>query len=135
MRSPVCALVLAGALAAASCGEDEEHANRERPASTIDVTAAILDDGVHVSPRKVGAGPIRLLVSNQTGDAQELTFATGGGDAGVTRTTPPIAASGTATLQVDVTEGSYEVSAGDLRAATVQVGAARPSAQNELLLP
>ena len=135
MRFPVCALVLAGALAAASCGEDERHANRERPAATVDLTAAILDDGVHVSPRRVGAGPIRVLVSNQTGDAQALTFATGGKAAGVTRTTAPIAPQGATTLEVDVTEGSYEVSAGDLRPAAVTVGAARPSAQNQLLLP
>ena len=137
MRSLGCALVLAGALAAASCGEEEDHANRERPASTINVTAAILDEGVRVSPRRFGAGPIRLIVSNQTGAEQELTFETGGGEAGMTQTSAPIAPAGTTTLEVDVTEGEYEVSAseGDIRPAAVRVGAARPSAQNELLLP
>ena len=36
-----------------------------------------------------------------------------------------------------MTEGEYEVSAsaGDVRPAAVRVGAPRPSAQNELLLP
>ena len=137
MRILGCGLVLAGALAAGACGETEDHANRERPAATINVTAAILDDGVRVSPRRFGAGPIRLIVSNQTGAEQELTFETGGGDAGTTQTTAPIAPAGTATLEVDVSEGDYEVSAseGGVRPAAVRVGAARPSAQNELLLP
>ena len=48
------------------CGEDEDHANRDRPAASINVTAAIIDGRINVSPRSVGAGPIRLIVTNQT---------------------------------------------------------------------
>jgi hypothetical protein len=132
-----CALAFAAAVGIAGCGEDEEHANRERPPTTINVTAAIADGQVHVSPRRFGAGPIRVIVSNQMPSAQALTFETGGDASGVTQTTEPIVPNGTATLEVDVTEGDYEVLTDDdkVQPAAVKVGAPRPSAQNELLLP
>jgi hypothetical protein len=132
-----CALVLLGALGVAGCGEREEHANRDRPPSSINVTAAIADGRIHVSPRRFGAGPIRLIVSNQTAAEQALTLETGGNASGVTQTTQPIRPSGTATLEVDVPEGDYELSSSDggVKAAGVQVGAPRESAQNQLLLP
>ena len=132
-----CALALVGALGVAGCGEQEEHANRDRPAASINVTAAIAGGRIHVSPRRFGAGPIRLIVSNQTASAQALTFETGGDAAGVTQTTQPIRPSGTATLEVDVPEGDYELSASDggVTPAAVRVGAPRESAQSQLLLP
>ena len=132
-----CALVVVGAaLAAAGCGEQEEHANRERPATSINVTAAIADGRIHVSPRRFGAGPIRLIISNQTASAQALTFETGGDASGLTQSTQPIRPSGTATLEVDVTEGDYELTAdGAVKPAAVKVGAPRESGQNQLLLP
>jgi hypothetical protein len=134
-----CALALAAALCAgaAGCGDDEEHANRERPPVTINVTAAIADGRVNVSPREFGAGPIRLIVSNQTRSAQAVTFETGGDAAGVTQTTQPIRPAGTATLEVDVPEGAHEIRTSDraIEPAEVAVGAARASAQDQLLLP
>jgi len=136
MRIP-CALVTLAVLAVAGCGGDEEHANRDRPPVTINVTAAIVDGRVQVSPRRFGAGPIRLIVSNQMPTAQALTLETGGNASGVTGSTQPITPAGTATLQMDVPEGDYELRAADgaIEAAAVMVGAERPSAQNELLLP
>jgi hypothetical protein len=133
-----CALAVAAAAGVAGCGEDDDHANRDRPATTINVTAAITDGRVHVSPRSFGAGPIRLIVSNQMPSAQAVTFETGGDAAGVTETTEPIGPNGTATLEIhDVTEGDYAIATddGEVRPATVQVGAPRPSAQDQLLLP
>ena len=69
-----CAVAVAGLLALAGCGDDGDHANKDRPPSTINVTAAIAGREIHVSPRRFGAGPIRLIVSNQTGREQELTL-------------------------------------------------------------
>jgi hypothetical protein len=131
-----CALAVAAALGIAGCGE-EDRVSRDRPAASINVTAAIADGEIHVSPRKFGAGPIRLLVSNQTASAQELTFETGGDASGVTHTTTSIDPDGTASLEVDVTEGDYQISTADekVKPAAVAVGAPRPSAQNDLLLP
>jgi hypothetical protein len=131
-----CALAVAAAAGIAGCG-DEDHANRERPPATINVTAAIADGRIHVSPREFGAGPIRLLVSNQTASAQEVTFETAGDASGVTQTSAPISPQGAGTLEIDTTEGDYELSTGDdgIRPVAVKVGAPRPSAQKELLQP
>ncbi len=140
-RATGCAAALAGLLGLPACGEEEDHANRERPAASITVTAAVIDGRINVSPSTFGAGPIRLIVTNQTGSAQEITFETdevGGDSSGVTQTTAPINPSGTATLEVDdVREGDYAISAagGDIEPASVKVGAPRPSAQNDLLQP
>jgi hypothetical protein len=132
-----CALVAAAAVGVAGCGDDESHPNRDRPAAAINITAAIADGRIHVSPRAFGAGPIRLIVSNQTTSAQAVTFETGGDESGVTQTTPPIRPAGAATLEVDPPEGDYEISTDDgtIRPTPVKVGAPRPSAQNELLQP
>ena len=132
-----CALVVAAAVGVAGCGDDESHPNRDRPAASINITAAIADGRMHVSPRVFGAGPIRLIVSNQTTSAQAVTFQTGGDESGVTQTSQPIRPAGTGTLEVDAPEGFYEIGTDDgkVRPAVVRVGAPRPSAQNELLLP
>jgi hypothetical protein len=131
------ALVVAAAAGIAGCGGDDDHANRARPPATINVTAAIADGRVLVSPRSFGAGPIRLIVSNQTTSAQAVTVETGGNAAGVTQTSAPITPAGTGTLELDLPEGDYEVSTDDGRIlpAAVTVGAPRPSAQQALLQP
>jgi hypothetical protein len=138
-RATGCALAFAGLLVLPACGE-EDHVNRDRPAASINVTAAIIDGRISVSPRSFGAGPIRLLVTNQTSAAQAITFETdevGGDNPGLTQKSPPISPSGTATLEVDVREGKYAISAADkgVKPASVKVGAPRASAQNELLQP
>jgi hypothetical protein len=132
-----CALVLLAVAGAAGCADDDERTNGERPAATINVTAAIADGRIHVSPRRFGAGPIRLIVSNQTQAEQEVTLATGGNAAGVTRTSTPIRAAGTGTLQMDVPEGDYELRTADreIEPTALSVGTPRPSAQDQLLLP
>ena len=140
MRALRCALAVATLLALPACGEEDDHANRLRPPATINVTAAIIDGRVNVSPERFGAGPIRLLVTNQTDSAQALTLETdevGGSSGGITQSTDPIEPSGTATLEVDVREGDYAISTDDsgIRPASLKVGAPRASAQNELLQP
>jgi hypothetical protein len=143
MRAPRAigfALALAGLLGLPACGEESDHVNHDRPPATINVTAAVIDGRVLVSPRSFGAGPIRLIVTNQTDSAQKITFETdevGGDSPGLTQTTAPIIPSGTATLQVDPREGDYAISTADdqIRPASVKVGAPRPSAQNDLLQP
>lgn len=139
-RATGCALALAGLLGLPACGDDEDHANRERPAASVNLTAAIIGGRINVSPESIGAGPVRLVVTNQTGSAQELTFETdevGGDSPGVTGSTERITPSGTATLELDVREGAYSISAADgaIKPASVTVGEPRPSAQDQLLLP
>ena len=134
--------MLAAALAASlsACGDDGDRENALRPPAPINVTAAIDGDRIRVSPRTFGAGPVVFVISNQSGDVQQLTFETDelGGDAGgIQRSTGDIATRSTGTLQVDVREGTYRLSAsaGGIRPAAVEVSAPRRSAQNELLQP
>ena len=133
-RAIACALALTGALA--GCGQEDDHANRERPAASINVSAAIIDGRINVSPRSFGAGPIRLLVTNQTDSSQEVTLETSGNSPGITQTST-VTASATTKMEVDVPEGEYTITAADraIRPASFTVGEARPSAQDQLLLP
>jgi hypothetical protein len=135
------ALALAAATAQAACGDDQQqHVNDDRPAATINVTAAIIDGHVRVSPTSFGAGPLRLLVTNRTATAQALTFETdevGGDSPGLTAKTRPIQPSGTAVLQIDPRAGDYRLRTSDrtIAPAKLTVGAARASAQDQLLQP
>jgi hypothetical protein len=135
-RWPVAALVAAALLA--GCGESH-HRDGTRPAAPLTVTARIGTNGVQVSPRKVGAGPLVFIVSNQSGRSQRLTFQTdetGGGPAGMKASTA-VPLGGTAQLQVNPGSGSYVLGVRDrtVKPASIKVGAKRPSAQNALLEP
>jgi hypothetical protein len=106
------------------------------------VTASISDKAVSVSPSRFGAGPITLVVTNQTGRSRELVLESSQ-QAGSTSTglaaqdTGPINPQGTASLKADLNSGSYQVHVrgGGIRPASLTVGSARKSAQNELLQP
>jgi hypothetical protein len=132
----------AGCIAVAAlpgCGSDnKDYKNSPRPAVPIIVTAAINRDQVALSPKVVGAGPISLIVANETGAAQQVTLESEGLDKkGLKQETGPINPTETATLKADIEQGTYSVHvAGDgIRPATLRVGAKRPSAQNDLLQP
>jgi hypothetical protein len=134
------ATLLALGLLVAACGGSDERTNRLRPAPLVTMTAAIHDDVVQVSPRVVGAGQIVLVVSNQSGRAQRVTFETDelGGPAGGRRASSPvIPASGTGRLTINARQGVYSVHVADeaVRAARVRVGPPRRSGQDDLLLP
>jgi hypothetical protein len=138
------ALALMAACAAAAavlgaCGDDEDYANRPRPPAPITVTAAITGRGVDVSPAKFGAGPVVLIVSNQTEESLKLTLETEdvASGPGITASTDPIDPAGTSQIKADLREGSYTLAAdGDgIRPASLDVGEPRPSAQNDLLQP
>lgn len=139
MRRTSAALAGIALLVTAGCGDDDDYANEPRPPAPIVVTAAITKDGVSVSPAKFGAGPINLIVTNQTETSQQITLETQdtSGGAGITQSTGPINPRDTATLKADVPEGNYRVGVeGDaVKAAALEVSAERESAQNELLQP
>lgn len=121
-------------------GADNTYENRDRPPAPIQVTAYVSKDRVSVSPGTFGAGPITLVVTNQTDRSQQVTLETAdtpGAQAGVRQETGPINPRDTATIQADVRQGAYSVhvSGGDIRPAKLAVGAQRPSSQQDLLLP
>jgi hypothetical protein len=128
------------ALMAGCGGGGGDYANTPRPPAPINVTAAITNSKISVSPQRFGAGPIVLIISNQSSSAQAVTFETdelGGSQPGRTFSTTPINPRGTATLKVDVRQGDWKLGTkdGGIRAAAVSVGRKRASAQNELLQP
>ena len=129
-----------GLVAVAGCGGGGDYANKPRPPAPINVTAAITNARVSVSPQRFGAGPIVLIISNQSSTAQKVTFQTdelGGSQPGRKFDTTPINPRGTATLKVDVRQGDWKLSTSDggIRAAAVTVGRKRKSAQGDLLQP
>jgi hypothetical protein len=108
---------------------------QERPsaAGPIVITGYISHQRVSVSPDSFGAGPISLIVTNQTGTAQRVTLESAGpagSGPGIKQVTAPISPQDTATLKVDVKPGSYSVHVGGdaIRAARLKVGPERESA-------
>ncbi len=133
------AVLITGAvvLGAAGCGETESYSNDPRPPSPIVLTASIGKDRVSLSPSSIGAGPVSLVITNQTSAAQEITFGTSGRSAGFEQQTGPINPGDTATLKAVVPRGkvTVKVQSDAIEPAELKVGAERPSAQNELLQP
>ena len=126
------------ALGAGACGAAEERGNGPRPPTRLVITGAISTDRVSVSPRRMGGGPISLIVANLTDTTQRITLETARRDEpGIRRQTPPINPRDTAELRADLTTGRYtvHVSGGTIAAATPRVSGRRPSAQNDLLQP
>jgi hypothetical protein len=131
---------IAAALALAGCGATADSRTDPRPPAPIVLTASISDQRVSVSPRRFGAGPISLIVTNQTKTAQRVTLESvekAGQGPGLKQETAPISPLDTATLKATVNPGRYSVHvAGDAIApASLRVGPERPSAQNDLLQP
>jgi hypothetical protein len=124
----------------AGCGGGEPRTNEPRPAPLVNLTAAVQDDVIRVSPSAVGAGQIVLVISNQSDRPQRVTFRTdelGGTRGGRTASSPVIPAKATGRLTIDAREGEYSVSVADeaIRAARVFVGPPRESGQDRVLLP
>jgi hypothetical protein len=137
-RSRLGALAAAAALVLAAagtgCGSDDEARSEERPPVPVNVSVAISDRNIVASPDAFGAGPITLLISNQSGGAQTLTI----DGPRLRRSMGPINPQDTATVRLRVLPGEFTISAAEsagLREETLRVGPARPSAQNDLLLP
>jgi hypothetical protein len=131
---------IAAAVVLAGCGASADSRTDPRPPAPIILTASISDQRVSVSPRRFGAGPISLIVTNQTKTAQRVTLESvdaAGQGPGLKQETAPISPRDTATLKATVAPGRYSVHvAGDaIDAAALRVGPQRPSAQNDLLQP
>jgi hypothetical protein len=124
--------------AVAGCGGSSTYKNDPRPPAPITVTASIDPDGIAVSPKHFGAGPISLLVVNQTDRSQRVTVERRAvGKEPFQQQTSPISPHGTASLKTEITPGTYvvKVDGAGIKSARVVVGPERPSAQNDLLQP
>ena len=139
-RRTLAAVLAAAWVASAGCGADSEYANELRPPAPINVTAAVSDERLRISPRSFGAGPIVLIIANESMRSHQFTLETAsgpGGSAGIRQTTSAVNPRGTAELKVDVEPGRYRLSVRSrgVRPAAIRVGRARPSAQGDLLQP
>jgi hypothetical protein len=136
--------------AIAGCGSSTHFANQPSPPVPINLTVYINDQRVSVSPGSVGAGPVVLIVTNQSSKAQSLTVLPAGTSAGQPLAdTGPINPQATAQVTVNLnTPGSYSVGTTPdasteaaaslptgIRPALVHVGRPRPSGSNTLLQP
>ena len=122
------------ALAVAGCGADDEARSEQRPPVPVNVSVQIGAEGVTTSPDEVGAGPVTLLVANQSGATQTITV----DGPRLRRSVGPIPPDDTATVKLTLGTGDFTVGAEDsagLDPATLKVGPPRDTAQNELLLP
>jgi len=128
------------ATAVAACGGGSDYQNKPRPPAPINVTAAIDAKHVRVSPGTFGAGPVVIIISNQSGAAQKVTLESnelGAAHGGIKRSTETIEARSTGQLKVDAAEGTYtlKASTSGVAPATLKVSRKRRSSQNDLLLP
>lgn len=126
------------ALALAGCGGGEDFKNDPRPPVTLELTGVITRDEVTISPNKVGAGPVVITVSNQSGQSRTLKL----DGNGIQETVGPINPLATAKLQKTLKPGRYQVTAGSekatakpIQAATLVIGKERASASDKVLLP
>lgn len=143
MRSCRAVLLVGGAsltlFAGIACGGDD-FANTPRPPVTVQISGAIQDDGVAISPDREGAGRIQLTISNLTDRAHSVTLE--GED--VIEHVPQIQPQDTGTIRKTLRPGTYEIRAGSRKAvdiqdqippATLTIGPERASSDEDLLLP
>jgi hypothetical protein len=137
-RTRAALVVLASTALVAGCGSSDKFKNNPRPPTPVQLTGVVTDKQVTISPKRVGAGPVILIVSNQTDLARTITLE----GEGTTDTVGPIQPLDTAKLQQTLKPGSYTVKAGsksatpkEIAPGTLTVGPARSSSSNELLLP
>ena len=124
-------------MAASGCGGDDFE-NKPRPPVPIELTGVIQPQKVTVSPDKVGAGPVLITISNQTGEAHTVTLE---GDT-VKERIGPVQPQDTATIKKTLARGQYEVRAGAAVAVPMEIAPARlnitrqrRNSNDRLLLP
>jgi len=131
------------ALASAGCGGDSGggYDNASRPPAPISISIAIAGDRIGVSPSRVGAGPVVLLIANQSNRSRDVTLVApdGSGRACVESdaSSGPINPQGVARMQLPLSQGTCEIGVADgrLPPARLIVGPERESAQQDLLQP
>jgi hypothetical protein len=133
------------ALAVSACGSSNSRgASTPRPPAPLNLTVYIDNSRVSVSPSSVGAGPVAFIITNQASQAESLAVLPSGAAAGqALANTGPINPQATAQVTVNFSPGEYSLSTagGDvstgpaIRAASIHVGPARASSDNQVLQP
>ncbi len=141
MLGALSAAAIVVATTAAGCGSEAAYDNASRPPAPINVAVALTNGRVQLSPSRVGAGPIVLLVSNQGARSQDVTLTAPEGATSscveADASSGPINPRGVARLPLDLVEGECLVGVqdGSLSPARLTVGPLRRSAQQDVLQP
>jgi len=128
-------------VAAGGCGSGTDYANADRPPAPVAISIAVAGGRIGVSPDHVGAGPVVLLIANESGSSRDvrLTAPAGGGRACVAddASSGPINPQDAARISLGLVEGTCAVSVDDaaIPPGRLVVGPERASAQQNLLEP
>jgi len=135
MRLPAVVLLAAiVSVALAACGSGGRFVAATPPANPVNLAVYINNSRVLLSPARLGAGPVLLLVTNQASRSETLTVHPSRG--GTVASTGPINPDSTAQVQVDLTTpGDYALRAGRASPARLRIGAPRAAASGALLQP
>jgi hypothetical protein len=122
----------------AGCGKPDFE-DKPREAIPVQLTGVITNARVTISPHKVGAGPIVIIISNQTQRSHTITL-DGAGIPPVR--VGPVNPADTAQIQKTLRPGHYVVRAGseaavprEIKPAMLDIGKPRPNSNNRVLLP
>jgi hypothetical protein len=142
MLGALSAVLLPVAGLTTGCGSSSDsYENANRPPAPVSISIAIVGGRIAVSPDRVGAGPVVLLIANESGRSRDVTIAAAAGSGGSCveddASSGPISPEGAARLQLSLVEGSCAVGVtdGGLRPTRLTVGPERASAQQDLLQP
>lgn len=130
-------LVCVIAFGVTGCGDDD-FKNDPRAAAPIELSGVIKPTRVIVAPDDVGGGPVRIIISNQTNEALEVTLQGGS----VREQVGPVYPQDTATIQQMLEPGRYALRARSddprsrgIAPAEIRIGPRRPESNDRLLLP
>ena len=137
--------ISASAAVASGCGDGGGQRTSElRPPAPALISAAVTEDGILLSPARIGGGPVTLAVTNESDTRHRVTFASnapagtaGEEDAGAGQSAS-LAPGVNALLRANLEPGSsWSVTVDDesIDPEVLYVGQERPSSQNDLLLP
>ncbi|HKG39074.1 MAG TPA: hypothetical protein VKB25_08820 [Conexibacter sp.] len=128
--------------ACVGCGSDGGgYDNASRPPAPISISISISGDRIGVAPARLGAGPVVLLISNQSSRSRDLTLSapdsSNGSCVESDASSGPINPQGAARIQLPLVEGPCEIGVADgtLEPVRLTVGPERESAQQDLLQP
>ena len=147
MRRTTLGTLLLAAAMLAGCGGGSHFANHARPPAPVNLTVYVNDQRVSVSPSSVGAGPVLLIITNQSSNAESLSITSA--DSKSVGDTGPISPQATTQLTVDLNKpGDYTVGIAPdssteaasatptgIQSALIHVGSPRPSSNNEVAQP
>jgi hypothetical protein len=127
-------------LGVTACGGGSSFKDKPRPPVPVELSGVITDKSVSVEPKHLGAGPVNLVISNQSGRSHTVTLE--GGPHNTTAQVGPINPLDTGRIQETLEPGTYTVKAGSSQAAateippaTLEIGPKRPSSSGTVLLP